>query len=62
MTRLRLVFLSVLNLLLTSLILTTRMDKLADNVWTIHLTGGGYLDYHTLAVALACPGVDYIRP
>ena len=22
---------------------------------------GCYLDYHTPAVALACPGVDYIR-
>ena len=35
--------------------------RLTQGVWTLTLTGGCYVDYHTPAVALACPGVDYMR-
>jgi len=40
----------------------TRTSRLTDDIWTIRL-GECHLGYHTRmhAVALACPGVDYIK-
>jgi hypothetical protein len=40
-----------------------QLRRLVEGVWTIKLTGGCHLDYHTpiQSVALACPGVNYIR-
>jgi hypothetical protein len=61
MTRRQLAFLVILALL--TALLATRVDKLTDNVCTLYVVGGCYLNYHASiqAVALACPGVDYIR-
>jgi hypothetical protein len=53
---------ALLAILLLAALLLTRVDKLTSNVHTLHLVAVYYLDYHTPihAVALACPGVDYI--
>ena len=41
----------------------TRTDKITHDVWSVNLVGHCCLDYHANihALALACPGVDYIR-
>jgi len=41
----------------------SRTEKLTEKFWTVELVGGYALDYHATqrALALACPGVDYIR-
>ena len=46
-----------------AVLVETRTDKLTDDVWSVELVGRCYLDYHAniQAVALACPGVDYVR-
>lgn len=43
--------------------LSGRVEELTEGVWSVELVGDCYLDYHTSIriVALACPGVDYIR-
>jgi hypothetical protein len=44
---------------------STRIHRLTDTVWTVELVGRCSLDYDTAparAVALACPGMDYLRP
>jgi hypothetical protein len=55
----------LLTLAITTLIWVlalTQPHRLTEGVWTLKLAGCN-LDYHTPihAVALACPGVDYIR-
>jgi hypothetical protein len=43
---------------------STRIHRLTDTVWTVELVGRCSLDYHTAptrAIALACPGMDYLR-
>ena len=59
------VFLVILDILfLADLFLTTGgVRKLTDDIWTVKLIRGYEMDYHTKigAVALACPGVDYMR-
>ena len=59
------VFLVIVDLLfLAGLhLMTGGMRKLTDTTWTVKLVAGCEIDYHTTigAVALACPGVDYMR-
>ena len=43
---------------------STPIHRLTDTVWTVELVGRCSLDYHTAptrTVALACPGMDYLR-
>ena len=44
-------------------LLADRLEEHIEGVWRVELVGRCYVDYHTSiqAVALACPGVDYIR-
>ena len=48
---------------LAGLALPGRVRRLTETVWTVRLVAGCEMDYHTpiQAVALACPGVDYMR-
>jgi len=58
-------FLVLFNLvLLPAVLFSSRTEKLTEEVWSLKLAAGCNLDYHAPihAVALACPGVDYIRP
>ena len=50
-------------LLLASLALPGRVRKLMESTWTVRLVAGCEMDFVTSvgAVALACPGVDYMR-
>jgi hypothetical protein len=43
--------------------MTGGVRKLTEDIWTVKLIKGCEMDYHTSirAVALACPGVDYMR-
>ena len=63
MSKTQLAFLVVLNLILLFGLLLSRTEKLTDDVWAVELVDRCFLDYHTSSqsVALACPGVDYIR-
>jgi hypothetical protein len=59
-----LLFLLLLDLLLLAgLALPGRVRRLTEEAWTVRLVAGCELDHHSLmgAVALACPGVDYMR-
>jgi hypothetical protein len=59
-----LLFLLLLDLLLLAgLALPGRVRRLTETVWMVRLVAGCEADYHTTigAVALACPGVDYMR-
>lgn len=58
----RLVLWLIITILLVVVVLAVRTHKLTAGVWTTELVAGCALDYHTSAkaVALACPGVDYI--
>jgi len=44
-------------------LMADRLEEHIEGVWRVKLLGRCYLNYHTSiqAVALACPGVDYIR-
>jgi hypothetical protein len=44
-------------------LLAGRVDELTQGVWSVKLVRGCHLDYHApiQAVALACPGVDYLK-
>ena len=57
-----LITLALITILIWVLALT-QPRRLTEDVWTIKLVARCHLDYHTPihAVALACPGVDYIR-
>jgi hypothetical protein len=41
----------------------TQPHQVIQGVWTANLVGRFFLDYHVSihAVALACPGIDYMR-
>ena len=43
--------------------LASRPRELVEGVWTVDVPGRCSLDYHASAraLALACPGVDYVR-
>jgi hypothetical protein len=64
MSRRFLAFLVLLNLIFIVAFLVTRVDQVTNNVYTLKLVGGCYVDYYApiQAVELACPGVDHIRP
>ena len=53
----------ILNLLFLIVLLIGRVEKHVEGVWRLELVGRCLLDYHANihAVALACPGVDYIK-
>ena len=55
--------LALLAILLLGGLLASRPRELVEGVWTVDTPGGCALDYHTSAkaLALACPGVDYVR-
>jgi len=57
-----LITLALITLLIWSLALT-QPRKLVEGVWTLNLDTHCHLHYHANipALALACPGVDYIR-
>jgi hypothetical protein len=57
----KIIFLLILNLSLIAAFLVSSAEERIEGVWTVRLRGC-YLDYHTPTVALACPGVDYMRP
>ena len=53
--------LALASLLMVGL-LASRVERLTEGVWTVELSRGCSLDYHTSgALALACKGVDYTR-
>ena len=58
----KVIFLLILNLTFLAIFVATGAEKRTDDLWTIKLRRCN-LDYHTPihAVALACPGVDYIK-
>lgn len=53
-------FLLILNLSLIAAFFVGTAEESIEGVWTVRLRDF-YLDYHAPAVALACPGVDYIK-
>ena len=49
----------ILNLSLIAAFLVGSAEETIDGVWTVRLRSC-YLDYHTPAVALACPAVEAV--
>ena len=58
------VILVSLGFLVLGMALGSRIDRFTDDVWRVKLVARCEVHYHkppVRAVALACPGVDYIR-